>query len=88
MVRIVADLTFQNWDVAVDAADKLRELDYEVVIDPERIDLYSNAVFAQAFKVVPRADHEMINACFDEVNAVVPDLKAAADAISAAEVSS
>lgn len=74
MPRIVADLTFQNWDAAVDAADKLRLLDYEVVIDPERIDLYSNAAFAQAFKVVPRADLETINACFDEVEAVVMPL--------------
>ena len=39
MARVVADLTFSNWDDAVDAADKLRLLDYEVVIDPERIDL-------------------------------------------------
>ena len=71
MARIMADLTFQNWDAAVDAADKLRVLDYEVVIDPEEIDLYSNAAFAKAYKVVPRADHETINACFDEVEAVV-----------------
>ena len=74
MARIVADLTLQNRMPPSTRPTSYVRCDYEVVIDPERIDLYSNAAFAQAFKVVPCADDETINACFHEVEAVIMPL--------------
>lgn len=52
MIWAVADLVFQNHRDYLAAADVLAAHDYEVVYRPERIDPYSGAAFADAYKLI------------------------------------
>ena len=66
--RIMASITFLTRSEAVAAAHKLRLAGYWVVISNEIFDPYSDAAFAEAYKV---ASIEQVNRLYDELDSIV-----------------
>jgi hypothetical protein len=68
-MKISADLVFQSWNGALAGADALEAVGYEVEISFERLDPYSGAAFAEAYKVID--SHEQEDACWEEIDAII-----------------
>jgi hypothetical protein len=81
MKRIMGMLVFQNMDDTERAMDALDAVGYEFNVRHDIVDIYSPAVFVEAWRyVAPDADEwAAISAVFDELNQIVDPFDGIAD---------
>jgi hypothetical protein len=81
MKRIMGMLVFQNMDDTDRAMDALDAVGYEFNVRHDIVDIYSSAVFVEAWRcVAPDADERAATfAVFDELNQIVDPFDGSAD---------
>jgi hypothetical protein len=81
MKRIMGILCFQNMDDAVRAMDSLEDAGYELNIRHDLVDVYSAAVFMEAWRYVASDadDWVAISAIHDELSDIVDPFRGLAD---------